>query len=95
MDILEFINILNNYLNFYFLFSEELIIIFLFYNFIKLLIFSSIFELIWPTQFFNRRNNFSLILKFRSFTETLLKLRYKYITKRLFNKIFFNYFFKY
>jgi len=94
MDILGFINIINNYFNFYFLFSEEIIIIFLFYNFMKLLIFSSIFELIWPTHFFNRRNNFSSILKFRGFTETLLKLKSDFLIKRSFNKIFFNYFFK-
>ena len=94
MDILNLINSLNNYFNFYFLFSEELIIVFLFYNFIKLLIFSSVFELIWPTHFFNRRNNFNSILKFRGFTETLLKLRSNYLIKRSFNKIFFNYFFK-
>jgi hypothetical protein len=94
MDIFESINIFNNYINFYFLFSEEIVIIFLFYNFIKLLIFSSIFELIWPTQFFNRRNNFNFLIKFRSFTENLLKLKSNFLIKKSFNKIFFNYFFK-
>ena len=94
MDIFESINIFNNYFNFYFLFSEEIIIIFLFYNFMKLLIFSSVFELIWPTHFFNRRNNFSSVLKFRGFTETILKLKLNFLSKRSFNKIFFNYFFK-
>lgn len=91
MDILITIN---NYFNFCFLFSEEIIIVFLFYNFIKLLIFSSVFELIWPTHFFNRRNNFNSVLKFRNFNETLLKLKSNYLVKNSFNLIFFNYFFK-
>ena len=94
MDIFELINSINNYFNFYFLFSEELIIIFLFYNFMKLLIFSSVFELIWPTQFFNRRNNFNSILKFRTFNEVLLKLRYNFFIKKSFKNIFFIYFLK-
>ena len=94
MDIFEFISNINYNFNQYFLFSDELIIVFLFYNFIKLLIFSSIFELIWPTQFFNRRNNFNFILKFRNFNEILLKLKNSYFIKSSFKKIFFYYFLK-
>jgi hypothetical protein len=37
---------------------------------------SSINELIWPTQFFNRRHTTSYtFIRFRTFTETILKLR--------------------
>lgn len=54
---------------------DDLIVIFMLYSFIKILLMSSVIELIWPTQFFNRRHNIGYqIFKHRSYTETILKL---------------------
>ena len=76
MGIYSFLNDLNYYVQLKLLFVEEIIVIFLFYNFIKLIIFNSLVELIWPTQFFNRKHSSSQqILRFRTFTETVSKLR--------------------
>ena len=71
---------------------EEIIVIFLFYNFIKLLIFGSVFELIWPTQFFNRRHSNSF-LKIRTFTEVLSKLKINNNYYNVFNSYLLSYFF--
>lgn len=58
----------------------------MFYNFIKLIIFNSIVELIWPTQLFNRKHGSShQLLRFRTFTETVSKLRLKNPFYRTFN----------
>lgn len=55
---------------------EDFIVIVLLYNFIKFLIMSAVHELIWPTQFFNRRHTTGYsFIRFRTFTETILKLR--------------------
>jgi len=72
----ECINSLN-YLNFYKNFLwEDLIVVFLLYNFFKYLIICTMVELIWPTQFFNRKHTLGFqIVKFRTYTETILKLR--------------------
>jgi len=77
-----------------FTFSDEILLICLIYNFVKLIIFNSIIELIWPTNYFNKKHNinFSLI-KFRGFTETILKLRLKNFKNDFFYKIFLRYFF--
>jgi len=77
-----------------FTFSDEILLICLIYNFVKLIIFNSIIELIWPTNYFNKKHNinFSLI-KFRGFTETILKLRLKNFKNDFFYKIFLCYFF--
>jgi hypothetical protein len=76
------------------MFSEEIIIIFIFYNFIKLIVFGSIVELIWPTQFFNRRHNSGFqLIKSRTFTETLIKLRAKVSNYKVFNKSFLKFYF--
>lgn len=87
MGIYSLLDNLNFYIQLKLFFVEEIIIIFMFYNFIKLIIFNSVLELIWPTQFFNRKNGSSYqILRFRTFTETVSKLRiinYYYFT---FNK---------
>ena len=95
MKLYEYINNFNFFINFKLFFIEEIIVIFMFYNFVKLLIMGSLVELIWPTQFFNRRHSsgFNLI-KYRSFTETVIKLRrksrfYKAINKILFKHNFF------
>ena len=55
---------------------EDVFVVLMLYSFIKLILLSSIVELIWPTQFFNRRHlmgntNFRL----RTYTEVVLKLR--------------------
>jgi hypothetical protein len=64
-----------------------MIVIFMFYNFIKLIIFGSIVELIWPTQFFNRKHSSAYqLLRFRTFTETIIKLRKKNYYYSVFNK---------
>lgn len=74
--------------------AEEIIIIFTFYNFIKLIIFGSIVELIWPTQFFNRRHNSGFqLIHFRTFIETLIKLRSKTAEYKVFNRSFLKFYF--
>jgi len=89
----DIVNNLNFFLNMKLISSEEIVIIFLFYNFIKSIIFGSIVELIWPTQFFNRRHNISTDLKYRSFTETIVKLRNNNHNYNVFNLTFLRYFF--
>lgn len=55
-------------------FLEDILIIMLVYNFIKLLLLSSISELIWPTHYFNRRHttNFTNYRQ-RNYIEFLIK----------------------
>ena len=92
MNIFEYLNSFNFFLNFKLISSEEIIIIFLFYNFIKILIFGSLLELIWPTQFFNRRHSINNI-KFRSFVEVLSKLKLNNNIYNIYNVFFIKYFF--
>ena len=55
---------------------EDIFVVLMLYSFIKLVLLSSIIELIWPTQFFNRRNSMGVTsLRLRTYTEVLLKLR--------------------
>ena len=55
---------------------EDIFVVLMLYSFIKLVVLSSIVELIWPTQFFNRRNSMGITsLRLRTYTEVLLKLR--------------------
>ncbi len=55
---------------------EDVFVVLMLYSFIKLVLLSSIVELIWPTQFFNRRNSMGVTsLRLRTYTEVLLKLR--------------------
>ncbi len=55
---------------------EDVFVVLMLYSFIKLVLLSSIVELIWPTQFFNRRNSMGITsLRLRTYTEVLLKLR--------------------
>jgi len=94
VGIYSFLNDFNSYIQLKLFFAEEIIIIFLFYNFIKLIIFSSIVELIWPTQFFNRKHSSSYqLIRFRTFTETLIKLRPKYSNYSVFNKSMIKHYF--
>lgn len=55
---------------------EDIFVVLMLYSFIKLVILSSVVELIWPTQFFNRRNSMGVVnLRLRTYVEFLLKLR--------------------
>ena len=55
---------------------EDLFVVIMVYSFFKLILLSSMVELIWPTQFFNRRHLvFYCTTRFRTFTEFFLKLR--------------------
>lgn len=72
---------------------DEFLLIFFFYNFVKMTIFNSIIELIWPTQIFNKKNNINFaIIKIRGFIETILKLRGNYYKYIMFFKSLYNYF---
>jgi hypothetical protein len=83
-----------NYFNYKIYSIDELVAILLFYNFFKLLVFSSLVELIWPTQFFNRKNNISYkLFRYRTYTEFLLKLRLPNFFKDTFNSGLLKYFF--
>ena len=66
-----------DFFNFYLNWNlEDILVVLLLYNFFKYVIMCSIVELIWPTQFFNRKNNIGYqVLRFRTYTETVLKLR--------------------
>ncbi len=66
-----------NFFNFYTNWNlEDALIVFLLYNFFKYIIIGAIVELIWPTQFFNRKNTISFnSIRHRTYTETVLKLR--------------------
>ena len=94
MGIYAFLNDFNNYIQLKLFFVEEIIVVFIFYNFIKLIVFNSIVELIWPTQFFNRKHTSSYqLVRFRTFTETISKLRLINHLYNTFNKSFLKYFF--
>ena len=69
--------------------QEDIFIVLIMYIFIKMVLLSSIVELIWPTQIFNRKNSTNTnIFRLRTFTETLLKLRC--LKKNFFVLIMFN-----
>ena len=60
---------------------EDIFIVLMLYSFIKLVLLSSLVELIWPTQFFNRRNSNGVTsFRLRTFVEVLTKLRVSGIT---------------
>lgn len=69
---------------------EEIVVLSIFYNFMKIIVIGSLVELIWPTHFFNKKNNVTNLLKFRSFNEALIKLRPIDFKKNLFNKLLIN-----
>lgn len=64
------------FFNFYYSnFIEDLLVILLIYNFIKLLIISIINELTWPTHYFNKKHNIGFTYyKLRTYFETINKL---------------------
>lgn len=90
-EILSKLDFFNFFINYNF---EDVLVVFLLYNFFKYLIMCSIIELIWPTQFFNRKNNIGYqLIRFRTYTETLLKLRNFSNYYFVFNKFFLKFFF--
>jgi Tfp pilus assembly protein PilZ len=55
---------------------EDVFVVLMLYSFLKLVLLSSLVELIWPTQFFNRRNSMGVVsYRLRTYTEVILKLR--------------------
>ena len=87
------LNNFNFFINFKLNFSEEIVVLLIFYNFIKIIILGSVVELIWPTQYFNKKHNINNnFLKFRNFLETILKLRPIDFKKNLLNKNLLKYF---
>lgn len=55
---------------------EDAFVVLMLYSFLKLVLLSSLVELIWPTQFFNRRNSMGVVsYRLRTYTEVILKLR--------------------
>lgn len=68
---------------------EDIFVVLMLYSFIKLILLSSLVELIWPTQFFNRRNSMAITgFRLRTYTETLLKLRLTNNTISYFSVLF-------
>ena len=69
--------------------QEDIFVVLSMYIFIKMVLLSSIVELIWPTQMFNRKNSTNITsFRLRTFTETLLKLRG--LNKNFFVLVVFN-----
>lgn len=94
MNIYHFFNDFNIWVNLKLTFCEELIIILLFYNFIKIIIFGAFLELIWPTHYFNKKNNINNnLVRFRTYVETVVKLRLKNHNLHIFNKSILKYFY--
>ena len=59
-----------------FLSLDNFLLILFIYTFYKNILISSIFELIWPTQIFNKKNNINFTsLKKKSFIEFFLKIK--------------------
>lgn len=88
------------YINFKLFSIEEFVVLCLCYNFFKLLLVCIVNELIWPTQFFNRRHNIGFqVIRYRTYVEVITKLFNKNLLSRIFLKInykinFLNYMFK-
>ena len=69
--------------------SEDLFIVVMFYVFFKFLLLGALVELIWPTQFFNRRHTQNILInKYRTFVEVLTKLRSNSLTPSTLKKLF-------
>lgn len=91
---MDFLNNFHFYLNTYLYNFDELLTILLIFNFFKLVMWSSILELLWPTQFFNRRNNiFYQSFRFRTFVEYNLKLNTVNLNFSVFFSKFVSYYF--
>lgn len=87
MDFFDFFNLIDKF-NW-----EDIVLVGLLYNFFKFLVMSAFIELIWPTQMFNRKHNIGYqTYKFRTYTETVLKLRNKNAFLTSLNFFFYKYF---
>lgn len=77
--------------NFYkYFFYEDFIVVLFLFSFFSHLFATLVVELIWPTQYFNRKHNIGFqLVRFRSFTEVLLKLRNYNSYYNVFYKFFF------
>ena len=54
---------------------EDVFVILMLYSFLKLILLGSLVELLWPTQFFNRRSLVGISnFRLRTYTESLLKI---------------------
>lgn len=54
---------------------SEFLLLWFIYSFFKLLLVCIVNELVWPTQFFNRRQNINFqFVRYRVYTEVVLKL---------------------
>jgi hypothetical protein len=88
---MEFLDFFNFFLNSNW---EDILVIFLLYNFFKFLIMSGFIEIIWATQYFNRKHNVGyLAYKMRTYTETMLKLRNSSNFQKVLNFFFIKYYF--
>jgi hypothetical protein len=77
------LNIFKTFINMQFVATEDLIVLFLMYHFLKILFSASINELIWPTQFFNRRHTTGLqVVHYRTYTETIEKFYNVFIIRK-------------
>ena len=79
--------------NFYSYFRwEDFLILMYLYIFFKYLIITTIVELIWPTQYFNRKHSSGYqSYRLRTYTETLLKLRNYTTLYSVFNSFLIKY----
>lgn len=76
------------YVNFYCCFLEDFFIIFLIYNFFKVLIITVINELIFSTHFFNKKFNIGYqIIKYKNFFDFFNKI----FNKNFFFLFYFNF----
>ena len=82
-------------LNFLFEYFNNLILIYFLYFFFKLVLISSIVELIWPTHFFNKKNSiYNIKTRNRFFLEFFLKTFKKNSNITIFNITLINFFLK-
>lgn len=71
---------------------QEFLVLWFIFNVSKLLLVSIVNELLWPTQFFNRRHNIGYqVIRYRTYTETLIKLRKTQINNKFLLKSFYKY----
>lgn len=86
---------LNNIFTFsnFFIWEDFLVLTFV-YIFFKFIILTSVLELIWPTHYFNRKNNIGFqSFRLRTYTETILKLRSFYFFNNFLFFMLYVYFF--
>lgn len=77
----------NYFINYILVNLDELLLVIFLFSFTKMILMCSLVELIWPTQFFNRRHSISFqTLHWRTYTEFFLKLRKKLLVKNYMNR---------